>query len=326
MKRSVLSRVLLGLAAAVLVFRGAFLLYFGPFYHEAEKAFPVPGLRQDFVPQGIESFGDGFLISGYLSRSGRARLYHMDALGGVTSMALYKEDGTVLRCHAGGVAAEGDFVYLVGGGRCYVFSADEVKDWDRRAVTALGSFETRNRASFCTIWNGGVLVGEYARGEKYATDDSHHLTTPAGDEHQALGVVYPLDPASPLGVAETPAAAVSLPDGVQGLCTTYDGRTVLSVSGALGVSRICLYESAAAERETGETFTWSDGTAVPLYAIDSSAYLETLYLPPQTEETTYRGGKLYVLFESASFRYQYGRLVGTDCVYRMPLPDWEGKA
>ena len=96
MKRSVLSRVLLGLAAAVLVFRGAFLLYFGPFYHEAEKAFPVPGLRQDIVPQGIESFGDGFLISGYLSRSGRARLYHMDALGGVTSMALYKEDGAVL--------------------------------------------------------------------------------------------------------------------------------------------------------------------------------------------------------------------------------------
>ena len=32
---------------------------------------------------------------------------------------------------------------------------------------------------------------------------------------------------------------------------------------------------------------------------------------------------LYVLFESASYRYQYGKLVGTDSVYRMPLPDWE---
>ena len=73
-KRRILSRGLLAAAAAALIFRGAFLLYFGDFYHEAQKAFPVPGLSSDFVPQGLESFGDGFLISGYLSRSGRARL------------------------------------------------------------------------------------------------------------------------------------------------------------------------------------------------------------------------------------------------------------
>ena len=112
-KRRILSRVLLAAATAALIFRGAFLLYFGDFYHEAQKAFPVPGLSCDFVPQGLESFGDGFLISGYLSRSGRARLYHMDALGGVSSLELYREDGTPLRCHAGGVAAAGDFVYLI---------------------------------------------------------------------------------------------------------------------------------------------------------------------------------------------------------------------
>ena len=87
-KRRILSRVLLAAATAALIFRGAFLLYFGDFYHEAQKAFPVPGLSSDFVPQGLESFGDGFLISGYLSRSGRARLYHMDALGGVSSLEL----------------------------------------------------------------------------------------------------------------------------------------------------------------------------------------------------------------------------------------------
>ena len=63
-KRRILSQVLLAAATAALIFRGAFLLYFGDFYHEAQKAFPVPGLSSDFVPQGLESFGDGFLISG----------------------------------------------------------------------------------------------------------------------------------------------------------------------------------------------------------------------------------------------------------------------
>ena len=127
-KRRILSRVLLAAATAALIFRGAFLLYFGDFYHEAQKAFPVPGLSSDFVPQGLESFGDGFLISGYLSRSGRARLYHMDALGGVSSLELYREDGTPLRCHAGGVAAAGDFVYLVGGGKKRAYPSGEARN------------------------------------------------------------------------------------------------------------------------------------------------------------------------------------------------------
>ena len=81
-KRRILSRVLLAAATAALIFRGAFLLYFGDFYHEAQKAFPVPGLSSDFVPQGLESFGDGFLISGYLSRSGRARSEFSGAVPG----------------------------------------------------------------------------------------------------------------------------------------------------------------------------------------------------------------------------------------------------
>lgn len=322
-KRRILSRILMAAAAAALIFRGAFLLCFGDFYHEAEKAFPVPGLSSDFVPQGLESFGDGFLISGYLSRSGRARLYHMDALGGVVSLDLSLADGTPLRCHAGGVAAAGDFVYLVGGGMCYVFSAQEVMEWDRTGVSALGSFSTGNRASFCCIWNDGLVVGEYANGERYPTAQSHHLMTPSGEENPALGVVFPLRDGAPLGVDETPEAVLSLPERVQGVCLTHDGRMVLSTSGALGVSKLHLYDRSRVEADSGQMYTWTAGRTLPIYFFDSDARTDTLYLPPQTEETTCRGGMLYVLFESASYRYQYGKLVGTDSVYRMPLPDWD---
>ncbi|WP_308589581.1 hypothetical protein [uncultured Oscillibacter sp.] len=322
-KRALVSRLLLGLAVLALAFRMGFLLYFGDFYRAAEQAFPVPGLDSDFVPQGIDSFGDGFLVSGYLSRSGRARLYHVDALGGAAPLRLLQEDGDPLVCHAGGVAAEGAFVYLVGGSRCYVFSAGEVKDWNREEVRALGSFSTRNRASFCCTWEGGLLVGEYAAGERYYTPQSHHLTTPAGDENTALAMVFPLDETAPLGVRETPAAAVSLPERIQGLCFTGEGRAVLSASGALGVSRLYLYDQEAVGRLTGASFSLPEGDSVPLYWFDSGARLDTLYLPPQAEETTFRGGRLYVLFESASFRFQYGKLVGGDSVYRLELPEWK---
>ncbi|MDD3347312.1 hypothetical protein [Oscillibacter sp.] len=326
MKRKVLRRLLAGLAVLVLVFRMGFLLYFGDFYHKAERAFQVPGLDSDFIPQGIESFGDGFLISGYLSRSGRARLYHVDAMGNAGALRLLREDGSALSCHAGGVTAVGEFVYLVGGSQCYVFSAEEVSDWDRKSVTALGSFATQNRASFCCIWGDGLLVGEYAMGERYFTPESHHIVTASGEENAAMAMVFPLDDTAPLGVLEKPAAAVSMPERIQGLSLTNDGRIVLSASAALGVSQLYLYDAALVENGTLRRFHWPNGTSIPLYCFDGDARLETLYLPPQTEETTFRGGKLYVLFESASFRFQYGKLVGADSVYRMPLPEWNSPA
>lgn len=323
MKKKRLLGVLAALLAAVLAFCTGFSLYFWDFYGRAERAFQVPGLEGDFVPQGIDSFGDGFLVSGYHARSNQASLFHVDAVGNARALTLLTPDGSRLYCHAGGVAAEGSFVYLVGGSQCYVFSAGEVADWDRTEVTALGSFSTRNRASFCTVWDGALLVGEYARGDRYSTPESHHLTTPSGDENAAVAFLFPLEEKEPLGVQESPAAAVSLPERIQGICFTNDGRAVLSASGALGVSQLYLYDREEVERGTDLHFTWPDGESVPLYCFDSAAALDTLPLPPQAEETTFRGGKLYVLFESASFRFQYGKLVGTDAVYRLSLPKWE---
>lgn len=323
MKKKALFAVLTALTASLLVLCTGFTLYFWDFYSQAERAFQVPGLDSDFVPQGIDNFGDGFLVSGYRAHSNRAGLFRVDAAGNACPLTLLRPDGVRLQCHAGGVAAEGDFVYVVGGSQCYVFSAGEVADWDRDTVTALGSFSTRNRASFCTVWGDALLVGEYALKERYATPEHHHLTTPAGDENEAVGFLFPLDGAAPLGVEETPRAAVSLPERVQGLCFTNDGWAVLSVSGALGASQLYLYDRVSVERGTDLRFTWPDGESVPLYCFDSSAKVETLHLPPQTEETTFRGGKLYVLFESASFRFQYGKLVGTDAVYRLSLPERE---
>ena len=41
-------------------------------------------------------------------------------------------------------------------------------------------------------------------------------------------------------------------------------------------------------------------------------------MPPHAEEITFADGKLYLLFESASRRFQYGKLVGGSYVYACP--------
>ena len=66
---------------------------------------------------------------------------------------------------------------------------------------------------------------------------------------------------------------------------------------------------------------WIDEAPVPLYYLDSDNCTGILHMPPHAEEITFRDGKLYILFESASRRFQYGKLVGGSYVYSLSLPE-----
>lgn len=320
MKWNAWLRMLLVTLGAAVLFQMGFLLYFRDFYGAAEKSFFVPGLSEDFVPQGMEDWEGGFLLSGYMASTGAARLYRVEPEGQARAIDVRREDGSVLTSHAGGLAVGGGFTYLAGGGgRCYVLSTEEVLDPDRETVTVLGVFETHNRASFCTVWEGSLLIGEYAYNAKYPTAPSHHITTPARDRNTALILAFSLDGDAPLGVRETPAAAWSIPERIQGMSFSADGRAVLSASSALGASQLYLYDWGGVLDGAKGVF-WAEGSPVPLYYVDSSRCMDILHLPPKAEETVFSRGKLYILFESASRRFHYGRLVGGDYVYSLSLP------
>ena len=319
MRHRLVRRILLCGFGLVLLFQMAFLLYFRDFYGEAEQAFFVPGLSEKFVPQGMASWGGGFFLSGYMADTNAARLYRVVPGGEARGIRLCREDGEALFSHAGGVAVGSRFAYLSGGRRCYVFSTAEIMDPERGTAVAVGSFSTGNRASFCCLWEGYLLVGEYAYGTRYPTAASHHITTPAGDQNTALIMAFRADADAPLGVWEKPFMVWSIPERVQGMAITGDGRVALSASSALGASQIYLYDAEGA-LANGRGIFWAEETPVALYYLDSDNCAEILHMPPKAEETVFTGGRLYVLFESASHRFQYGRLGGGGYVYKMPLP------
>ncbi|CDC70795.1 MULTISPECIES: hypothetical protein [environmental samples] len=309
------------LLAVVVLFQTAFLLYFRDFYGSAEKEFWVPGLSGEFVPQGMDRLREGFLLSGYLSDSGAARLYLVEADGSARLIRLRTETGHTLVSHAGGVAVSDAFIYLAGGnGQCYVFSAEDVLDPRQTAISVVGSFYTGNRASFCCMRGQSLLVGEYAYGERYRTADNHHLITPAGDQNTALVTSFPLENDAPLGVSERPEAAYSIPERIQGMSFSSDGRAILSASSAFGASQMYLYDfgGVLADRQG---ILWINQAPVPLYYLDSDNCTGILHMPPHAEEITFADGKLYLLFESASRRFQYGKLVGGSYVYSLSLPE-----
>jgi len=314
-----LGAVLTALCVPLLLIAVWFRVYFRAFYSSARPAFPIPGLSENFVPQGIEACGGGdFLLSGYIAGTGSARLYYVDAGGSFRAIRVCDEKGTTLTSHSGGICTNGPFTYLAGGdGVCYVLSSADLFDPASREANILGAIRTDNAASFCCLEDGRLFVGEYEYG-RFKTAASHHILTPAGDENTAVMLAYQLDGDQPFGVSPAPSAAYSMPARIQGMCFTGDGRVALSASSFQASSRMLFYDLDAVTRRQG--IFWTGGEAIPLYYLDRSSCTDKVPLPPYSEETVYSDGRLYVLFESASSRFRFGQLIGAQNVYRMDVP------
>lgn len=320
-RRSRLAALLIAAMLAATGFRLGFIFYYAAFYDAARQEFSLPSMADGFVPQGMDTAEDGqFLISGYMAGSGAARIYRFDASGRTHLLRVRKEDGSPLICHAGGICVSGRFAYLAGGGgNCYVLSAQELFDDNSSFTEVLGVLRTANRASFCSVRDGQLLVGEYASGTRYPTDDTHHIQTPSGQRNTALILSYPLSNDAAFGVETEPNAAWSVRSRVQGICFTDDGRIVLSVSGNLNGAELCLYRLSAAVCGPRGILQVA-GRFVPLYYLDDASAAGTIHVPPHSEEMVYVHHRLYILFESASNRFWYGKLIGTQYVYGLRIP------
>lgn len=318
-------------ALVTLVVVGAiayFRLPVSDYYAASGKTFVIPDIKNDYVPQGMHYCPEEqvFLLSGY-SASGRpSPVYVMDTEGNVQAkVTLQKTDGTPFVEHGGGIARFGDFVYVAGDdARLHIFSFAEIMVADRgAAVRAKGEFSLKVSEddylipAFVTVYKNTLVVGEFYREKEYPTPDSHHMTTAAGDKHHALALRFTLSESAEFGISPSPTLAFSLPDQVQGMTFSENGeRVYLSTSWGLSFSHILEYDMTKLQRDGEITVL---GKSVPLYAMDSATLLKGYKIAPMSEETVMLDGKLYVLCESASDKYIFGRLIGGKWCYATDL-------
>ena len=321
--------VLLALCALVAVvligFIGYVMLPASAYYGASERAFEIPGLDDNFVPQGFcydEERGH-FLISGYSSKDEASPIYIVDRESGelVKRVSLKKPDGEDFTGHAGGVALWGDYVYLAGGAsNClFVFSYSDLISAD--TASYIGKFSLKEsdddliRSSCVTVENGYLTVAEFYDGGAYLTLDSHKITTKAGDKNNAMALVFEMSDEAEFGINPEAIYAYSLPDKVQGVC--YDGeRVYLSTSYGLKHSYIYEYDTTAANAEGECTLL---GQSLPLYSLDSACLIGEYRLPPMSEEIVILDGRLYTMCESACNKYIFGKFTAGKWCYSTDL-------
>ena len=291
------------------------------FFKGAKTEMAIPGLWTGFVPQGFEKVDEDFyLMSGYDKDGKSPSVIYTVKDGKKTAYKLYNKDGSPYLSHAGGVTHFNGFVYVAynTGAEttyCDMFMLTDLTDGDNKA-TKVDSIAIPNQVSYCSVHGGKLYAGAFYReGSKYLTPESHHLTTPSGEKNTALMMVYTLDESTGKPVSATPERVYSTLSNVQGMCFTDSGKMVLSTSWGLNPSHLYVYDLNKASTGSMDL----GGATVPVTYLDSESLVQTVKCPPMSEELVYQDGRVFILTESASMKYLFGKVMSGNFMRSFPI-------
>ena len=286
----------------------------------------IAGITESIAPQGITYSVEKnvYIQTGYSSDN--TTLFYIVENGNARRVRLLNTKDETLKCHAGGVTAVKDNVYIANSGYLYCYSLEELYNATADTEVKLKQrIAVDNNASFCFNDGKYLYVGEFYRAGNYETEEHHYFTTPNGDQNKAIVSRYVLDENGAIttgSVQPYPDMCISITGLVQGFAT-HDGVFILSRSYGLNNSTL---EYNTEPINSGKTIsvqfkknTKAEKRDVPLYYLDSTTNFKTLTLPAFGEDLTVVDGRLVTTNEASANKYFIGKLFGSHKVYSYPI-------
>ena len=271
------------------------------FYTEAEKAFVVPGVQEDFVPGGITYRKDTnqFYVAGYFNMERNSAIVIIDASSGeITAYhRLLDIDGNVHRGKINGIAVSDKDIYLTNGSNVERIALENMGDTLKvEEVINLNLGETCTN-SFVEFKDGYLWSGNY-----YKPDDKKYKMN-ACENYGFLLRGYKLAPDTGRLVKNDkidkyiPDVVYSLdnPQAIQGM-TVSENYIITAASYSTGRSVIYTYDKTKAV-DSGEKITLGEDLQIPVISLSCENKLNA---PPYLEEITEKDGTIYALFKSAT--------------------------
>ena len=249
------------------------------------------GLRDNYVSQGTAITDDGkyIITSGYMSDKTDSRIYITEiATDKAHPVKVLRSDGKVNKSHFGGVAVNGDTIYLAGDNSIHTVSLSEALEKDEVVMEFL--FESETEASYVFCSPEHIYVGEFHDGNDYVTDTEIIYN---GVTYHAMFEQYTY------GNYDKPIAVYALRNKVQGLAFDDKGNALISASYGLDSSDFYFYRK---ESIVDAQTTYND---CPLYVLEK--FDKRLVGPAMGEDLDFLNGKFYTNFESACNKYVYGK-------------------
>lgn len=303
------------------------------FFDNSNQEFEIPGLDDNFVPQGFTKI-DGYnkyLISGYMSDGTPSRFYVIDGESKkVDNYFILEINGSKKYTgHAGGVVSYGSTLWTVSKeedkGYAFMFYLSDIMNLKESgsAIMVRNYFDTYNNADYAFIQNDTLWIGEFYKEGKYETDTDHHLKTRSGEMNKSVVYGYKIDESYQYRISSLknnkpyPAMALSTRDLVQGIAITEEGKFVLSTSWSIADSNIYYYENVFSQEAHDKLKVGL--VDIPLWYLDNDALISTTNAPAMTEEIIIENDRVYILFESACNKYKLFNRKRLTNVYSIPV-------
>lgn len=291
---------------------------YADFYKSGRFSITIPGLNQDFVPQGMAYYASDNLMffTGYSTHHSSSMLVAVDMKTNkvVKEIYLCLPDG-IYTGHAGGVCVTDKNIFVSDNGHLYRLPMSDFHAADPLdALSFIEEIPVPCKASYCQIDNGILWVGEFyeSSNSDFHTDPSHHYKTKRDGTYHSWLLGYKLvdyaenelNPACMTANGAEPDYILSTTDNIQGV-TVCDGRIYLSRSyGRKKASTLYCYKNVLETAPDKQVNVL--GVQRPMWFLDSKAEVGTLKCPPMSENLCTINGEVYMSFESASLNYREG--------------------
>jgi hypothetical protein len=169
--KSLIKKIVMGVVCGLLglvlaIFVGEKFVFASFFFGGAKAEMIIPGLWQDFVPQGFDKLESGeYLMAGYAKDGVSPSIVYVVNGKDKNRYELYNKDGSAYTSHAGGITHFNNYVYIANDTHedttyLDMFLLSDMLDKDGKA-TLLDSIPVPNRLAYCSVYDGKMYTGAF---------------------------------------------------------------------------------------------------------------------------------------------------------------------
>lgn len=297
-------------------------------YSDYTELCDIPETDSGYVPQGYcysENEKLHFISYYHEKKASVISVVNAESGNRVKTLNLKKSNGKDFTGHAGGIAEDGKYFYVVDGKKIYRLDMSELINAEDGGNLVLEKYITTDvKCSYINCDGEYLYAGEFytfTTDGSYDTDKSHHVAISLFETSYARCNAYKLSDISDKFAADeggtvAPSMAFTTPNCVQGFARMPDGTFALSVSyGRKNNSSLRFYEDVT-KGEGDFEIAYGD-VSVPVYHLSNKSETADLRQPPLLEGIDDMNGKVAGIFESCARKYSDAAfIVEKICVFQ----------